>query len=63
MSNQPDFFPDSEPEKPDFEPEISPDFDDEPCPICSIKFGDHSAKQIVECALMQIRHPKGGELH
>ena len=61
------FFPnpldDFKPKKPDFEPEINPDFDDEPCPVCTAKFGDHSVKQIVECALMEVRYQKGGVRH
>lgn len=52
-----------EPKRPDFEHEIDPDFDDEICPVCCIKFGEHSVKQTIECALMEIRYPQGGESH
>ncbi len=61
------FFPnpldDFKPEKPDFEPEIDPDFEDNlerDCPVCSNQLGIHTTKQILECALNELRggrHP------
>ena len=60
------FFPnpldDFEPQKPDFEPEIDPDFEDnleEDCPICGNQVGVHTTKEIVRCTLEAI----GGESH
>ena len=56
------FFPDFEPKKPDFEPEIDPDYDDS-CPVCTVSMENHSVKQLVECALMAVRYPTGGKSH
>jgi len=62
------FFPnplgDFEPEKPDFEPEIDPDYEDnleEDCLSCGKQFGIHSTKDIVQCTLNELRgeNPKG----
>jgi hypothetical protein len=59
------FFPnplgDFEPVKPDFEPEIDPDYEDnleDDCPVCNQQLGVHSTKEIVECALKEIRGGK-----
>ncbi len=53
------FFPnpleDFEPKKPDFEPESDPDYDSMSCVVCSKQFGVHSVKQVVECALKEVR--------
>ena len=69
MSKQSDFFDDPLEDykpKPLFpfdndwrdEPE---DFDDDwSCSVCTLKASDHSVKQLVECALMELRHSKRG---
>jgi len=56
------FFPnplgDFEPEKPDFEPEIDPDYEDnleDDCPVCNEQLGVHTTRMIVECALREVR--------
>jgi len=59
MSSPPEpFFPDFEPEKPDFEPEIDPDYEEhleDDCPVCGNQLGVHSTKEIVLCALREVR--------
>ena len=65
MSSPPKpFFPDFEPKKPDFEPEINPDYEDnleDDCPNCGNQLGVHTTKEIVQCALNELRGetPKG----
>ena len=56
------FFPqplgDFEPEKPDFEPEIDPDYEkhlEDDCPVCGNQLGVHTTKEIVVCALREVR--------
>jgi len=59
-SSEPSIF-DQEP-KPKFPFDDRPiaDYDegDDKCPVCTILLSVHSLKQIVECALMEIRYPK-----
>ena len=56
------FFPnpldDFEPKKPDFEPEIDPDYDDSLCPVCAKRLDQHPINNIVECALVEVRGGK-----
>ncbi|MCV0373665.1 MAG: hypothetical protein K5793_08960 [Nitrosarchaeum sp.] len=59
------FFPnpldDFEPKRPDFEPEIDPDYDDnleENCPVCNEQLGVHTTREIVLCALREIQGGK-----
>ena len=62
--SSPDFFPDPlDDYKP--KPNFPFDFDNEDdwtddklCPVCKIRLDEHSTKQIVECALIEIRYPK-----
>ena len=60
------FFPnpldDFEPKRPDFEPEIDPDWDlEEDCLNCGKQYGVHSTKDILQCAINELRGetPKG----
>jgi len=59
MSSPPKpFFPDFEPEKPDFEPEIDPDYEEhleDDCPNCGNQLGAHTTKEIIFCALREVR--------
>ena len=58
------FFPNPleefEPKKPDFEPETDPDYEED-CMSCGISFQNHTTRDIVLCALNELRgaHPKG----
>ena len=60
------FFPknpleDYEPPKPDFEPEIDPDYDDhleDDCDVCGRQFGVHTKRDLCECALAVVRGEK-----
>ncbi len=56
------FFPnplgDFEPEKPDFEPEIDPDYEEhleDDCPNCGNQLGVHTTQEIIFCALREVR--------
>jgi len=56
------FFPnpleDFEPEKPDFVPEIDPDYEEhleDDCPNCGNQLGAHTTKEIIFCALREVR--------
>ena len=56
------FFPnpldDFKPEKPDFEPEIDPDYEDnleDDCPVCNEQLGAHTTREIILCALREVR--------
>lgn len=55
------FFPDPlddfEPKKPDFEPEIDPDYDDleSNCSVCQNKIRIHTTRELVVCALTELR--------
>jgi hypothetical protein len=58
-SNQEPFFPDidprrrpSKPERPLYDDSFEEDYS---CPTCAILISDHSTKQIVECALAEVR--------
>jgi len=60
------FFPnpldDFEPKRPDFEPEIDPDWDlEEDCLSCGNQLGCHTKRDLVQCALNELRGetPKG----
>jgi len=62
------FFPnpldDFEPKKPDFVPEIDPDYEDnleEDCLSCGNQLGCHTTRDLVRCALNELRgeNPKG----
>jgi len=49
---------DFEPKKPDFEPEIDPDYEDnleDDCPVCGNQLGVHTTKEIIQCALREVR--------
>ena len=49
----PDPLGEFEPKKPDFEPEIDPDYEfnlEEDCLSCGKQLGCHSSKDIVQCA-------------
>ena len=72
VSNSPrPFFPDNpldkQKPKPDSPLDDKPDSgyddcdEDYDCPVCSVPISKHSIKQIVECALMEIQYPQGGE--
>lgn len=59
------FFPnpleDFEPKKPDFEPEIDPDFEDnleESCDCCGKQLGVHTKRDLCKCALSILRGEK-----
>jgi hypothetical protein len=52
------FFPnpldDFKPKRPDFEPEIDPDYDDSlesDCPVCSNHTATHKIRDLIVCAL------------
>lgn len=55
------FFPnpldDFEPKKPDFEPEIDPDYDvlKDNCSSCGNQIGVHTTRELVVCALNELR--------
>ena len=54
------FFPynpleDFEPPKPDFDPEVDPDYDEEYCTNCGLDYQTHSNIGLVKCALTIIR--------
>ena len=58
------FFPDFEPEKPDFEPEFDPDFEnhlEDDCDSCGEQLGVHTNHDLVKCSLNILRgeNPKG----
>ena len=62
MSHHNPFSPipldDFEPTKPDFMPEIDPDYEDnleEDCLSCGNQLGLHSTRDIVVCALNELR--------
>jgi len=65
MSNQQDFFEDIDPKRKPHRPEKFPeDYEDnleEDCLSCGKQFGIHSTKDIVQCALNELRgeNPKG----
>jgi len=65
MSNQQDFLEDIDPKKKPDKPEKFPeDYEDnleEDCLSCGKQFGIHSTKDIVQCALNELRgeNPKG----
>ena len=57
----PNPFGDFEPKKPDFEPEIDPDYEDsleDVCPVCNQQLGVHTTREIVVCALREVRGGK-----
>jgi len=58
-SNQQDFFEDIDPKKKPDRPEQFPeDFEDnleDDCPVCSEQLGVHTTRDIVECALREVR--------
>ena len=54
MSSQPDFFPEP-PERPEKVPEDYEDDLEDDCPICGEQFGIHTTRDIVECALREVR--------
>ncbi len=33
--------------------------EDKSCPVCTIPLDEHSTKQIAECALIEVRYPRG----
>ena len=35
--------------------------DEDECSICSLKFSEHSVKQLVDCALMEVKYPRNWE--
>ncbi len=41
-------------DKPDFEPEINPDYDWEICIICERPHRDHTTKEMVECSFEEV---------
>ena len=59
MSNQHDFFPEIDPEKKPQKPEKIPeDYEDnleEDCLSCGKQLGIHTTKEIVQCALNELR--------
>ena len=59
MSNQNDFFQNIDPEKkPDKPEQFLEDYDDNlegDCSSCGKQFGIHSTREIVQCALNEIR--------
>lgn len=66
-SSQDPFFPDP---LDDYKPKPNFPFDDrseddwtedKSCPVCTIPLEEHSTKQIVECAIMELRYPKNSE--
>jgi hypothetical protein len=65
MSNQDSFFEDIDPKKKPQRPEpIWENYEDdleENCPVCNLQLGVHTTRDIVLCALNEIRgdHPKG----
>jgi hypothetical protein len=61
LPNNP-FFPDPlgefEPKKPDFEPEIDPDYEnhlEDNCDFCGRQFGVHTKLDLTKCALSILR--------
>ena len=61
----PPFFPEPlgkfEPEKPDFEPEIDPDYEnhlEDNCDFCGRQFGFHTKQDLCKCALSILRGEK-----
>ena len=65
MISQDSFFDDIDPKKKPQRPEpIWEDYEEdleEDCPVCNLQFGVHTTRDIVLCALNEIRgdHPKG----
>jgi hypothetical protein len=66
MNNQDSFFDNIDPKKKPQRPEhIGEDYEDdleEDCPVCNLQFGVHTTRDIVQCALNEIRgveSPKG----
>jgi len=53
MSNPQNFFPEP-PERPERIPEDYDDLEDD-CPTCGEQFGIHTTRDIVECALREVR--------
>jgi len=67
-SNQDSFFDDPlEDYKPKPKFPFDSDYEDDTyevdfdCPVCTIKASEHSTKQLVECALMELRYSKRGD--
>jgi len=54
MSNPTDFFPDP-PARPERFPEDYEDDLEEDCVSCGKQFGEHTTRDIVECALREVR--------
>jgi len=59
------FFPEPlgkfKPEKPDFEPEIDPDYEnhlEDNCDFCGRQFGFHTKQDLCKCALSILRGEK-----
>jgi len=68
VSSQDSFFPDPlgdykpKPRFP-FDDRLEDDWtEDKSCPVCSVKFDEHSTSQLVECAMMEVKYPKNWEL-
>ena len=61
MSSQSDFFPEIDPTKKPDRPERFPEDYEEDCLSCGKQYGIHTTKEIVICALKELRGetPKG----